>query len=128
MPIWERIIDAENFEFLREGKKKVEACIPNPANPAEDYKKIAEGNLMRFKCRETGKILNRKILSCRYYKTLENFCIEEGIERISPKSKTLGDLIRDLYKNNKETYKFIEFRGLYAVTLKDANSPPESNK
>lgn len=110
------------FELIVSGKKTIETRSRNPTEGENDYTNVKPGDTLHFYSLDTGRELNKTVISNHIYDSVEDMIAQEDVEQILPGVGSKERYIEQLEEaKNKwgEKYKFeLEHYGIVAIGFK----------
>lgn len=110
------------FDLILSGKKTVETRSRNPNDGDKDYTNVKPGDILHFKSIDTGKEIDKTVVSNHVYDSVEEMIKNEDVEKIMPGIGSKENYLKRVEKlKNKwgEKYKYeLEHYGIVAIGFK----------
>ncbi|HKC04776.1 MAG TPA: hypothetical protein VKC54_02810 [Patescibacteria group bacterium] len=110
------------FDFLVSGEKTVETRSRNPNDGESDYANVKPGDVLHFKSLDTGKEIEKIVVSNHVYNSVEDLVENENVEKILPGIGSKENYLKQFEEvKNKfgEKYKYeVENYGMVAISFK----------
>jgi len=110
------------FDLIVSGKKTVETRSRNPNDGEGDYTNIKPGDILHFKSLDTGKELEKTVVSNHIYSSPNEMVVNENVEKILPGIGSKENYLKRIDKLKVkfgEKYKFeLDHYGMVAIEFK----------
>ncbi len=110
------------FDMILSGKKTIETRSRNPNDPENDYTNIKVGDILHIKSNDTGREIEKTVVSNHVYDSVEEMVNQEDIEKVLPGIGSKENYLKkiELVKEKfGEKYKYeLEHYGMVAIEFK----------
>lgn len=111
------------FNLIVNGSKTIETRSRNPNDGENDYSNVKPGDVLHFKSLDTGKEIEKTVISNHVYNSIEEMVKNENVEKILPGIGSKENYLKRIEQaKNKwwgEKYKFeLEHYGIAAIAFK----------